>query len=131
MVARALLYFVGSSFAGYGGYVLVSADMIAGIIGYGFDGPDARIEMLAMYGGLEFGFGVFCMVAAGKPAWMEPALVSVICVMGALALVRTVSYALSDEAVTWYTHSALALEWLVTIVTSVVLAQNRKPSSTS
>lgn len=130
-MSKALLYFVGLSFAGYGGYVLVSADLIASFIGYGFDGPDARIEMLAMYGGLEFGFGVFCILAASRPTWVEAALVSVICVMGSLAIARTAAFALSDEAVTWYTYSALALEWLVTIVTALALSQNRKPSSTS
>lgn len=88
-LARWVLIITGISFTGYG---LVCAVDPVGVVGrftgFGLEGDSAVVEALAMYGGLQVGFGLFSLWAAFKPQWMVPALTAIALVMGGLAIMR-------------------------------------------
>ncbi len=59
---------------------------------------DAFVEIGAMYGGLQTGFGLFCLLGALRKDFYRPALTSLLLVVGGLALARLYSTATSDRS---------------------------------
>lgn len=118
MLAKLVLSFLSLAFVGYGAASLFFPDVPVGYIGYQLLGADARIEVAAMYGGLQLGLGIFFLVGVLSKSYEKPALLSVVLLLGGLGLSRGVSLLLASDSVTIYTHGALVFE----IVSAVIAA---------
>ena len=129
MLSKVILGLVGVAFSGYGILVLFSPDLIAEYIGYSLVGPDSRIELLAMYGGLELGFGLFCVAGVLKQSLTRPALLSIIFIVGGLAITRTVAFLVSNTEVTEYTHGALVFEIILTSLALIAYLKHNELSA--
>ncbi|RZV60097.1 MAG: DUF4345 domain-containing protein, partial [Pseudomonadales bacterium] len=95
-------------------------------IGYGLSGPDARIELVAMYGGFEIGLGLFCLMGLVKQEIERPALLAVVLMVGGLGVTRAIAYFVSNQTVTSYTYGALAFELTVTALALAALLITKK-----
>jgi peptidoglycan/LPS O-acetylase OafA/YrhL len=51
-----------------------------------------------MYGGLQAGFGVFCLLAGFRREWTRPGLTAIACVMGGLVLMRCIAMGIHGPA---------------------------------
>ena len=93
-LARWVLIITGISFTGYG---LVCAVDPVGVVGrftgFGLEGDSAVVEALAMYGGLQVGFGLFSLWAAFKPQF-DPLVQT----CTAAETDRTPAYVISDPS---------------------------------
>lgn len=114
MPGKFVLGLVGITFAVYGVYVLFSPAVIANFIGYELAGPDAGIELLAMYGGLEIGVGLFCIAGLLNQQMRKPALLAVILIVGGLAIARVFATFFAPVAPGSYTYGALLFEFTCT-----------------
>ncbi len=74
-----------------------------------------------MYGGLQTGFGLFCLLAALNPNFYKPALVLLVFCVGSLALGRLYSTVLITDPVTAYTWGAMTYEFATAILATLAL----------
>ena len=96
-------------YLGLGVWCSVLPDRTAAAIGFAFDKPGARSEYITVYGGMEFGLGVFFLACALNPAWREPGLVLGLCLYGGLAIWRIYTF-VTIEGITGFPRIAFALE---------------------
>lgn len=98
-LARFVLIVTGISFFGYAVACFLFPVEVAGrFTGYGLEAAAGMVEVRAMYGGLQAGFGVFCLLAGWRPAWTRPALAAIACVMGGLVLTRSIAMGIHGPA---------------------------------
>ncbi|TDG14131.1 DUF4345 domain-containing protein [Seongchinamella unica] len=121
MLGKIVLWASGLIFAAYGVACFVSPELPAGYAGLTIGSGDAYAEMGAMYGGLQFGFGLFCLLAALKPAFYRPALTLLVMSIGSLALARLYSAWDTQWMVAGYTWGALAFEFAVAVLAAIAL----------
>lgn len=91
MVGKAILWVSALIFIVYGLACLFSPALAATYAGLSMNSGDAFAEIGAMYGGLQTGFGVFCLLGALRKDLYRAALVSLVCLVGGLALARLFS----------------------------------------
>ena len=120
-MTRAFLTFVALVFIGYGIACALDPDLPARLAGLEILSGDGYAEMGAMYGGLQTGVGVFCLLAAIRARLTESALLLLVIGIGFLAALRGASALRSDELLTAYTWSALAFETFVTAASAALL----------
>ena len=86
----ALLLFIGTFAILLSGYPVAFALSGSAILfaGLGILTGDGYVELGAMYGGLQIGFGIFCIMAALKQDLYRPGLTVLVVVIGGLALGR-------------------------------------------
>ena len=65
---RALIVIAALIIAGFGVWLLVKPEALGGI-GINLDGPSARIDIRATYGGFELGVAAFLLVCAARAEW--------------------------------------------------------------
>lgn len=87
----------------------VLPDKTAASIGFVFGKPAARSEFITVYGGLEFGLGVYFVFAVLNPAWREGALLLSCCLYGGLVIWRACTF-LTIDGITGFPRVAFALE---------------------
>lgn len=117
-LARFVLIFTGISFFGYAVACFLYPVEVAGrFTGYGLEAAAGLIEVRAMYGGLQAGFGVFCLLAGFRRPWTMPGLTAIAWVMGALAVARVAGLGLHGMA-GW--HGPVAVYEAVTAVLAIV-----------
>lgn len=85
-----------AAFAGFGTALIVKPEILK-TIGIRADGPNARTELRAMYGGMELGFGAFFAAALLKPEWRRPALTAIALGIGGLGVTR-IATAIAEDA---------------------------------
>lgn len=85
---------------------------------------DAVAEVGAMYGGLQTGIGIFCLMAAIRPEYYRACLTLLVMVIGALAVARLVSALIGTDTVTAYTWGALAYELATATLAAIALRQS-------
>ena len=125
MLGKGILAFVALAFVGYGFVSLFSPDIPVGYIGYQLTNADAKIEVVAMYGGLQIGFGLFCLMGVIYSQYETPALLAVVLMLGGLALSRGAALMLHAEPVTIYTQGALIFETVSAALALLALLQAR------
>jgi hypothetical protein len=108
-------------FIAYGLVSLVSPGVPSSLAGLEMSNGDAFAEIGAMYGGLQTGVGLFCLLAFLKPDFYRPGLVLLIIGIGSLALARFISLVLATDAVTTYTYGALIYEIATTLLAAAAL----------
>lgn len=109
------LWLNGAMFVLYGAACLLSPSLPADYAGFELATPSGTVEVVAMYGGLQLGFGALVLLGARDGAMRETALWALAVVLGGLALARL--YGLSMYGASEYNLGAVAYE-----ATSAVLA---------
>jgi len=110
-------------FMAYGIVSLVSPAIPSGFAGLEMSNADAFAEVGAMYGGLQTGIGLFCLLALLKSEYYRAGLLLLVVGIGALALARSLSTLMAADAVTIYTYGAIAYESATAILAAVALAK--------
>ncbi|MEZ5503757.1 MAG: DUF4345 family protein [Halioglobus sp.] len=108
-------------FVPYGVVCLISPDIPAGYAGLSMNTADAVVEISAMYGGLQTGFGLFCLLGALRKDVYRPALAALLLVVGGLALTRLFATVTGIEQVGNYTYGAMAYEWTTALLAALAL----------
>jgi hypothetical protein len=121
MLGKIVLWFTAVMFIPYGLACLISPDLPAGYAGLGINNGDAYAEIGAMYGGLQAGFGLFCVLAAMKSEYYKAGLVALVMCIGGLVLGRIYSTLTGDEAVGGYTYGAMVYEFTTATLAAVAL----------
>ena len=121
MLGKTVLWVSGVIFIAYGLICLVAPDVPAGYAGLNMSDGNAMAEISAMYGGLQTGFGIFCLLAALNPNFYKPGLVLLVLCIGSLALVRISSTLLIGDPVSSYTWGAMTYEFATTALAALAL----------
>lgn len=123
MLGKIVLWVSTLAFVSYGIACLLSPSLPAGYAGLGILNGDGYVELGAMYGGLQTGFGLLCLLGAVKADLYRPVLLAVAVVVGCLALGRLYSTLTGTEAVGSYTWGAMVFEFLTATLAAVALKQ--------
>ena len=127
MLTKFVLWATGLSLGLYGAACLFSPELAAGYIGYQLIAADTKIEVIAMYGGLQVGFGLFCIFSALSSTHTKSGIVAVCLVMGGLAVSRAFGIASVSGEPGEYTYGAVAYETLTTVLALLALRQTKQP----
>ena len=121
MLGKIILWISAIVFIAYGLACFFSPGLPAGYAGLVLSNGDAYAEMGAMYGGLQTGFGLFCLLAAVKQEYARAGLVLLVLCIGLLAVGRLFSTLTGAEAVAGYTWGAMAYEFTTAILAAIAL----------
>ena len=124
VLGKIVLWISAIIFISYGLACLFDPGLPAGYAGLVMSNGDAFAEMGAMYGGLQTGFGLFCLIGAVKPAYSRAALLLLVCCIGLLALGRLYYTFTGTGAVGVYTWGAMAFEFSTAILAAVALRKS-------
>jgi hypothetical protein len=115
MAARIFLGLFGALTAPYGLYCLLRPQFLAEFAGVAAISTTGTIELRAMYGGLQTGFGLLALLGAAKPVFARSALLAAAFLCAGLGLSRTLSSAVAAE-LSSYTAQGLAFELGATLI---------------
>jgi len=121
MTGKFILWLSAIVFIAYGLACLVSPALPAEYAGLAFISGDALPEIGAMYGGLQTGFGLFCLLGALNADYRRPALVLLLLGIGGLALARCFWAFNAPGEIGGYTYGAMAYEYFTAIVAAIAL----------
>ncbi|MEK7258559.1 MAG: DUF4345 family protein [Pseudomonadota bacterium] len=124
MLGRTILWISALVFIAYGIVSLMSPAIPAGFAGLVMSNGDAAAEIGAMYGGLQTGVGIFCLVSVIRLEYYRAGLLLLVTAIGALALARLLSLLIGTDTVTAYTWGALAYEIVTAILAAIALGQS-------
>lgn len=124
MLGKAILWVSAVAFVSYGVMCLLDPYLPATYASLQIMSGDGFAELGAMYGGLQTGYGVFCLLGALRKDLFRPALTSLVLVVGGLALGRLVSTLTGTEAVGGYTWGAMAFEFATAALSVVALRKS-------
>lgn len=120
------LWFNGLVFLGYGLACLWMPALPAGYAGLGLETPSGTVEVVAMYGGLQAGFGLLLILGARDASRRDGVLLAVACVVGGLALARLFGMAVHGPSA--YNLGAVAYE-ITTALLALVAMRGRQRSA--
>jgi hypothetical protein len=124
VLGKVILWISAIVFIPYGLLCLFDPALPAGYAGLVLGSGDAFAEMGAMYGGLQTGFGVFCLLGALRKDYFRPALTLLVLVVGGLAVARLYSTAMSPDPVGNYTWAAMAYEFTTATLAGLALRRS-------
>jgi hypothetical protein len=124
MLGKMILAVSAAVFIAYGLVSLFSPAIPAGFAGLIMSNGDAFAEIGAMYGGLQTGVGVFCLLAVLRAEYYRAGLLLLVVGIGALAAARLISAVLSTDLLTAYTWGALAYELVTVALAAIALSQS-------
>jgi hypothetical protein len=124
MLGKVILWISTVLFGAYGIACFLSPELPAGYAGLAITNGDAFAEMGAMYGGLQTGFAVICLIGALREWMFKPALLMIVVMVGGLALTRGFWMLTGSEPVGGYTHGAVIFESLTAILALIALRQS-------
>ena len=102
-----------------GVWCTVLPDATASSIGFDFAKPGARSEYITVYGGMEFGLGVFFLACALTPAWREAGLLLGLCMYAGLVIWRLYTF-LTIAGITGFPRLAFGLEAVLCVAALVL-----------
>jgi len=123
MLGKFVLWFSAAMFIAYGLVCLIWPELPMAYAGLGALSADATPEIAAMYGGLQTGFGVFCLLGALRLAYYRPALVLLVLCIGALGLARSF-WGLSSGDVGSYTIGGAVYEITTAVLAAIALLKS-------
>ena len=143
MTGKFVLWISALVFISYGLISLFSPAIPAGYAGLIISNGDAYAEISSMYGGLQTGIGVFCLIAATRVQYYESGLLVLVIGIGSITAIYTVlaegddsitaarfiGFLGSPEPVTFYTYGAIGYELLTTVAATIALRIARKTQS--
>lgn len=123
-----LLWVNGVAFVGYGLVCLFAPALPAGYAGFELGTTSGTVEVVAMYGGLQTGFGVLVILGALKPEMRDTALWALAVVVGALATARL--FGLLVHGPSLYNLGAVSFELTVAVLSTIALRSSpRAPAA--
>lgn len=126
-MARAYLILIGLTFAAFGLWLLADPDALTRLAGIGMEGPQARNELRAFYGGLEIGIGIFLLGCALRRQRVDFGLGLIACALGGAGLARLASI-LQDGTEGWRMPAIAAVEIGAAAVALVLLGARPAPA---
>jgi hypothetical protein len=129
MTGKIVLWISALVFIGYGLISLFSPAVPAGYAGLIISNGDAYAEISSMYGGLQTGIGVFCLIAATRVQYYKSGLLVLVIGIGSITAARFIGFLGSPEPVTFYTYGAIGYELLTTVAATIALRISRKTHS--
>lgn len=125
MLGKFVLFISAVSFISYGIVCLMTPHVPVGYAGLGIASGDGYAEIGAMYGGLQTGFGLVCLLGALRAELFRPVLLVIAVVVGCLALGRLYSTATGELPVGAYTWGAMVYEFATAILAALALRLSR------
>jgi len=119
MIERAFLGLFALFSVPYGIYCFARPDFLEAFAGIAAVSTTGTIELRAMYGGLQTGFGAFALLGALRPSFAPAALLATAFLCAGLGLFRLVGAFAAGE-VSSYTAQGLAFELGTTIVAAAL-----------
>ncbi len=120
-MGKLILWFSGIAFAGYGLACWASPELPAELAGLAIGSGDAYAEMGAMYGGLQIGVGLFCILCALRTDMYRAGLTLLVLGIGGLGVARLFHAFDADWMVGGYTWGALLYELATATIAAVAL----------
>jgi|GEM_PF-133654 len=120
---RVVLLVTGVVFSGFGLLCLLYPDLLTRLTGIASPTLTGQIELQAVYGGLQIGFGVLLLACAILPRWSGAGIWVVVALVGGLALGRGAGVA----AYGWesiYTSFSLIYESLTSLTALIAAFYN-------
>ena len=121
LLGKIVLWVSTIAFVGYGLQCLISPQVPADFAGLAIVNGDGYAELGAMYGGLQTGFGILCLLGALREDLFKPVLTAVALVIGSLAVGRLYSAVTAPDPVAAYTWGATAYEFATAILAVIAL----------
>jgi len=126
MLGKIVLSVAALLFITYGLVSFFFPAIPAGNAGLVMSDGNAFAEIGAMYGGLQTGIGLFCLLAVMKSKFYHAGLTFLVLGVGALALGRLYSTLTAIDPVSVYTYGALGYEIGTAILALVALRESNK-----
>jgi len=123
MLGKTILAVSCLVFIAYGLTSLISPAVPAGFAGLVMSNGDAYAEIGAMYGGLQTGVGLFCLLALIRTEYYRAGLMLLVIGIGTLAGARLLSALLTTDPLTFYTWGALVYELVTVALAGMALRQ--------
>jgi Domain of unknown function (DUF4345) len=127
VLGKIVLWVSAIAFTGYGLACLLSPGMPAAFAGLSITNGDALAEIGAMYGGLQTGLGLFCLLGALRSQLYRPALGLLVMCMSGMALSRLAWTLIGTDPVGAYTYGAMAYEFTAALLAALALKQTDNP----
>ena len=124
MLGKVTLWVAALAFIPYGLACLYDPVLPAKFAGFAISSADGSAEIAAMYGGLQTGFGFYCLWGALRADLYRPALASLVLLIGALATARLFWALGSLASISGYTYGALAFEFTIALLAFVALQKS-------
>ncbi|MFT6273942.1 MAG: hypothetical protein ACJAZ0_000030 [Halioglobus sp.] len=121
VLGKFVLWISAVVFISYGLICLFAPDVPADYAGLTMNNGNAIAEISAMYGGLQTGFGIFCLIAALNPSFHKQGLLLLVLCVGLLALARTYTTLVIPDPVSTYTWGAMIFEFAITTLAALAL----------
>ena len=125
-MTKAFLIITGVLWLGYGVYLLIAPQELAGIAGVAATSTTGTVELRAMYGGLQAAVGVLALWAGVSAAWRTQGLTALLFLYGGMGLVRLASAAVTHEFST-YVIGALCFELPSALIAWALLRREVRP----
>ena len=126
MLGKGILWISALLFIGYGLVSFFFPEIPAGLVDLKITNVDAAAEIRAIYGGLQTGIGLFCLLAAVNSDLYRAGLMLLVLGIGALALGRLYSILTTVDSVTAYTNGALLFELTIAVLAAIALKIQNK-----
>jgi len=91
MKPQLILRLISLVFLAFGLYLFIRPESLSSV-GVMLPGPAGRIEIRAIYGGLEIGFGVFLLISSRTPSLLGPGLLAAALTLGGAATARGIAF---------------------------------------
>ena len=121
MLGKSVLCISALLFTGYGLVSVISPEIPAGFAGIEMPTGDAYAEIGAMYGGLQTGIGLFCLLALLRSDFYRSGLELLALGIGLLAIARVYSALSAPAAVSLYSIGAIGYEFATAVLAAVAL----------
>ena len=126
MLGKGILWISALLFIGYGLVSFFFPEIPAGLVDLKIPNVDAAAEIRSIYGGLQTGIGLFCLLAAVNSDLYRAGLMLLVLGIGALALGRLYSILTTADSVTAYTNGALLFELTIAVLAAIALKIQNK-----
>ena len=121
MLGKFILWLSAILFIGYGIACILNPALPAASAGLSIENGDGFAEMASMYGGLQTGFGIWCLLGALRPDLYRAVLTSLVLVVGLVATGRLYGSLVGEGELTAYTWGAMGYEYFTAILAFVAL----------
>ena len=105
MLGKIILWISAAVFICYGLVCFFSPAVPAGYAGLDLTNGDALAEIGAMYGGLQTGFGLFCLLAATRAEYYKPGLVLLVLCIGFTRCSPLATLLVVTPTAPWFSNS--------------------------
>lgn len=128
MLTRLFLALAGLSWFGFGLYSWISLQGLAEATGVVASTTTAAIELRAIYGGMQIGFGLLVAAGALWPRWQPSSLHALLWLALPTSASRIIAALLAGEF-SRYTLMAMAYEVPIALLTLLILLRRRRGQS--